>query len=253
MSQDSKTSGSARRQDHALTFLALADLLLDTPSMQEFLGELADLAAQILTPPAACGITFYSDGSPFTAASSDMLANQVDEIQYDGDQGPCLDTLRSGVPNHVKDLANEERWGNYRTHALAHGVRGSLSMPLRMDGETVGALNLYSRRVDAFTDEDLSQAHTFAAQAEAALTLAYRQAKQAATTEQLQEALRSRAVIDQALGIIMAQQHCDAREAFALLRRASQNRNRKIRDISADIIAAVSGKDPVTALDFDEG
>lgn len=250
MAISSDPTDSPRIDDPALTFLALADLLLDTPSMQDFLVDLAELAAQIISPPAACGITFYSDGSPFTAASSNPLANQLDEIQYDGDDGPCLDTLRRGVVNEVRDAVGDERWGNYRSHILTHGVRSSLSLPLRMDGETVGALNLYSQQTGAFSSELRQAAEKFAAQAEAAMTLAYRQAKQAATAEQLQEALRSRAVIDQALGVIMAQQRCDSQEAFALLRRASQNRNRKLRDVASDVITGVSGKPPVPPPDL---
>jgi GAF domain-containing protein len=169
----------------------------------------------------------------------------VDESQYEASQGPCLHALDSGEIVTVPDITRDDRWTDYLAHALAHGVRSSLSLPLQADGETAGALNLYSRSAHAFDDPTvLSAAAALAAQGGAVLSIAVRQAQQVALTSQLREALASRAVIDQAMGILMAQQRCTADDAFALLRRTSQNRNRKIRDIAADIVTAVGGQTP---------
>jgi GAF domain-containing protein len=222
----------------------LLTLLSDATHLDVFLDRVVHLAADVTSPPATVGLTLHRDGQPFTVVSSNDLAAQVDEIQYGRDQGPCLDALRKGIIVQVDDLARETRWDGYRTHALAHGVVSSLSLPLIIDGHTVAALNLYSNRPAAFDGPPRQHAGAFAAQAAAALALALRQFSQAQVQQQLLEAVTSRSVIDQAIGIIMGQQRCTATAAFDLLREASQHRNRKLRDVAADIITNVTGEPP---------
>jgi len=209
-----------------------------------FLGEVATLAAGIQSPPASCGVSLRRDGETFTVAGSDARAMQVDEAQYGWGEGPCLDALNSGEITDAPDLVDDTRWGDYRNHVLAQGFRSVLSLPLTIDGVTIGALNLYGEAPRAFSDGQRSRAEGFAAQAATGLTLTLRHANQVELSEQLQQALLSRALIDQALGVVMAQQRCTADAAFAVLRTASQNRNRKLRDVAADIIEAVSGQPP---------
>jgi GAF domain-containing protein len=237
-------------RDLVEAFGALQSLLLRTHSVNNFLVELAPLAAGVVQPPASCGITVRRDGEPLTVASSDERAEQVDEAQYGADSGPCLESLRSGAIMDVPDLRAETRWPEYCTHALQHGVRSSLSFPLAVDGSTVGAMNLYGFVTHGFTASVRRQAETFAAQAAAGLTLVLRNATQAEESEQLEQALASRTVIDQALGILMAQRHCAADEAFALLRAQSQNNNRKLRDVAADLITQVTNRQPVAGASF---
>jgi len=221
----------------------LLSVLVESPTVEAFLDQVVRLA-EAATPADACGITVGRGGQAVTVASSNDFAAQVDEIQYGADEGPCLDTLRGAGVVPVDDLAGERRWDNYRPHALAHGVGSSLSLPLRVDGQIVAALNLYSRTPQAFDSRIRQHAEALAAQCAAALTLALRQADQAQLQEQLGQAMASRAVIDQAIGILMAQQRCTAATAFDLLRRASQNRNRKLHDVAADIITNVTGQPP---------
>jgi GAF domain-containing protein len=231
-------------------FGALQSLLLRTQSVTDFLVELARLAAGVVEPPASCGITVRRDGQPLTMASSDERAEQVDEVQYGAGSGPCLDTLDSGAVIDVPDLRAETRWPEYRVRALEQGVRSSLSLPLAVDGSTVGAMNLYGFASRAFTPAVRQQAETFAAQAAAGLTLVLRNALHAEESEQLEQALVFRTIIDQALGILMAQQRCPADEAFALLRAQSQNNNRKLRDVAADLITRITGQPPVPGASF---
>jgi GAF domain-containing protein len=222
----------------------LLSLLIDAPELGDFLDKAIHLAAEVLTPAAAGGITMYRDGQPFTAASSNDLASQVDEIQYGADEGPCLQSVRTGTAVRVDDLAEDERWPRYRPHAVAHGVVSSLSLPLTIDRQTMGALNLYSDTPAAFTGSVCEQAEVFASQVTTALTVALRQIRQAEIHTQLAASIVSHSIIDQAIGILMAQQRCTATTAFNLLRTASQHRNRKLRDIAADIITNVSGEPP---------
>jgi GAF domain-containing protein len=173
-----------------------------------------------------------------------VRASQVDEIQYQYDNGPCLTSLDTGEMVLIDDLATDERWDGYQMPALAHGVRSSISLPLHAEQKVIGALNLYAMRPGAFGPREQATALRFADEASRALTLAVRLAERAEMSQNLKQALASRAVIDQALGIIMGQNRCSADEAFDILRTTSQNRNVKLRDIAAAIVAAVSGHPP---------
>ncbi len=116
--------------------------------------------------------------------------------------------------------------------------------PLTAEGKHIGALNLYATIPEAFGPAETRRAESFAANATGAIALAVRQAASADLTSQLRAALASRAVIDQALGVIMAQERCTHDQAFAVLRSASQNRNIKLHDIAAEIVTSVSGEVP---------
>jgi len=240
---DQSAVGSADHQQ-------LLNLLVETTSLDAFLDDVARLATTVVTPGAACGITVRRDNQPFTVSASDELAAQVDEIQYGADEGPCLDALRSGVVTQIDDLAEEKRWDRYRPHAIAHGVVSSLSLPLSVDGQSLGALNLYSAQRAAFGGEQRQHAEAFTGQCASALALVLRQARQAQVQHQLGEAIASRAIIDQAIGILMAQNRCSASSAFDLLRQASQHRNRKLRDLAAAIITNISGEPPDAPAPF---
>jgi GAF domain-containing protein len=236
--------------DLVAAFTRLQSLTLSTPRVGQFLSELAALAPQIAGPQMSCSVTVRGEHQPYTVAASDDFANLMDEVQYDHGEGPCLEALRTGAVIYVPDLPADARWDGYRPHAVASGVRSSLSLPLAVADTVIGALNVYSSRPDAF-DERLRQGlDVFAAQAAAALAMVLRQARQDQTTAQLEQALASRTTIDQAMGILMAQQHCTAEKAFALLRAHSQNTNRKIREVAADLIHHVSGAPPSPGRPF---
>jgi putative methionine-R-sulfoxide reductase with GAF domain len=237
----------------ASAYSQLLGLLVESPNIDAILEKAVDLAGEVVTPAAACGVTVRRGGQPFSAATSNPLAAQVDQLQYETGEGPCLQALRSGAVVQVDELSRDERWDRYRPPAVAHGVVSSLSLPLIVDGESLGALNLYSTAPAAFTGPQRSHAEAFAAQCAAALTVSLRQVRQVQVHSQLAEAMVSSSVIDQAVGILMGQQRCDAATAFDLLRQASQNRNRKLRDIAAEIITNVSGKPPQPRPGFKTG
>jgi GAF domain-containing protein len=238
------TPQEARIGDLAEALAEMTELMLSTPKVEDLLTEIARLAATAITPPASCGITLSRDHQPFTVATSDALAAELDEVQYGEGEGPCLESLHTGETVEVTDLAEETRWGDYRGHALGYGVRSSLSVPLRVNGDTKGALNLYSANVSSFNGGSRQRAEIFAAQASAVLTVVVRQAQQLELSDQLRQALAARSVIDQALGILMEQKRVDADAAFDVLRAASQHQNRKLRHIASDIVKATTGKEP---------
>jgi GAF domain-containing protein len=235
--------------DLADAYSELQNLLLDGPDVAGFLQQLATLSAALI-PRTSCGVTMRSNHQVATVASSDEFAMQLDEIRYGHGEGPCLQAMRTRERVQVTDLAAENRWGGYRLHALAAGLRSSVSLPLTIDSAKRGALNLYSRAPDNFDQPDIQRAESFALQAVTALTLLLRYAKQATIEDQLLEALATRTIIDQALGIVMGQRQIGAAAAFGILRKTSQTGNRKLSVVAAEIIETATGRPPVAPRPF---
>ena len=226
--------------------------LLSTQSVEQFLHEMAVMAARLGGGGLSCGMTMQPSGKPVTVACSDRAAAQVDEMQYELDDGPCLHAMRDGHLVRIEDTAEKARWPEFEAQAALHGIRSCLALPLNADGKPVGALNLYSRETSAFGAAEARRAENFAENASGALSLAMRLASHAALIEQLRSSLASRTVIDQALGVIMAREHCTQARAFAILRSASQNSNVKLRDIARAVVTSVSGEPPQPAPPFEE-
>ncbi|MFJ3596928.1 GAF and ANTAR domain-containing protein [Streptomyces sp. NPDC090126] len=222
----------------------LVSLLLDTDTLDDFLHALAR-SALLMSPSAdGCGVTLERENRPLTVASAGVSAPPLDEAQYGQDDGPCLEALREGHEVSVGDMREEGRWNGYPAFAVASGTRSSLSLPIAAHSHTAGALNLYSPKENGFADVDLGGLRALAAQATGAVALAQRLSDTRTFTADLEAALQSRAVIDQAAGIVMNQRRCGAEEALRTLRTASQHRNVKLRDLCAQLVGSVSGAPP---------
>ena len=247
------------KEEHGAEFAGEGNLgelhgaLLSTEGVEEFLHETAVLAAGLVRGGLSCGMTMQPNGRPLTVACSDPVAARVDEVQYELDDGPCLHAMRDGHMVRIEDTAEKARWPEFEAQAASHGIRSCLALPLNTDGKPVGALNLYAREASAFGTAESRLAENFAHNASGALSLATRLASHAALIEQLRSSLASRGVIDQALGIIMAREHCTQERAFAILRAASQNSNVKLRDIAASVVTSVTGEPPQPPPPFEEG
>ncbi len=236
--------------DRATAANELQQLLFDTDHITGFLNELARYAATTVAPELSCGITMDREGGPLTVASSDAHALSLDEVQYGHHNGPCLTAMCTGVTVTISDLATDDRWGAYRLDALAHGIASALSIPLTGGPGVRGAINFYSHQPMVFTTDRQQRAEGLAEEASRALRLAVRLTDQVELTRQLQTALASRTVIDQAMGIIMGQNRCTATDAFEILRRASHHRNLKLRAVAHEIVTRVSGELPDPGATF---
>ncbi|MFF7857404.1 ANTAR domain-containing protein [Streptomyces sp. NPDC007904] len=223
--------------------IPVVDWLLETPSLREFLQHLVDDAVAE-TCAAGCGVTLARRHRPLTVVSTDDTAEKLDEKQYGLGEGPCLQALRTGEVVPVRDMLHETRWGPFAPFASSLGIRSSLSLPIPVGSHTAGALNFYATRPDAFTGRDRDRLERFASQAGGGIALAQRLSDAEDFTRQLQAAIQSRAVIDQAIGAIMHQRRCTAEEAFDLLRTTSQETNTKLRDLCARLMAELSGRPP---------
>lgn len=233
-------------------FERLQSLLMTASEVESFLQRLTELTPSAVEIPVSCGITARRDGLPLTVASSDQRASGLDERQYVTEAGPCLHTLKTGVVVSIPDVDTEQRWPAYLQSARQQGLRSSLSLPLVVDGSTVAAMNLYSfAGPGAFDEQVQRRCLVFATLAAGALQLAIGRAADRQLMDQLEEALASRTIIDQALGIVMGQQQCDSEEAFSLLRMRSQSSQRKLREVATDLIARVSGQPPASGRRFD--
>jgi GAF domain-containing protein len=220
-------------------------MAIESLGINELMTELAMLAAGLQGSGwASCGIVLDVGGLPSAIACSDELAARVEMIQQVVADGPRLTAMCTGQVACVEDTAQPGQWAEFGARAAAAGVGSSLSVPLTVGDRQVGALNLYARDAGAFGETRVRWARGIAAAVSGVLALAASRAEQARQVEDLRAALDARAVIDQAIGILMAQQRCTSDEAFDILRRASQRRNVKLRDVAAGIVMGISGQPP---------
>lgn len=217
--------------------LELARFVVTEAPLPVLMQRIATAARQTIPPVAEASVTFTRGNSEgWTVATTGELATRLDEAQYAIGHGPCMDAGSGGETLLVRDFAQDSRWPHYAPVALEAGARSSLSVPLPIQQHVIAALNLYAREVDAFSDEDVARAQDIAAVAAVAVTNATLYETAAELAAQLQEAMSSRAVIEQAKGIVMASTRCTPDRAFEILVRASQRENRKLRDIAIEIV-----------------
>ena len=229
--------------DEALEELAaLAGVVLVTTDLPNTLGEICRIAVRAVPGAEGASVTTHREGGP-AAVGSDPWSQDLDETQFVEHEGPCLDAFRSGTAFRVRDFTSDNRWPSYSEQAIARGAASMLSLPLTAQGNLIGALNLYSRQPNAFDSESASIGHIVAGHVGLASQVSAAFFRHRDLADQLAEAMRSRAVIEQAKGVVMARQHCDADAAFNALRAESQNSNRKLRDVAAVVVARATKGD----------
>jgi GAF domain-containing protein len=216
----------------------LGRLSLRELSMESLLQTVADLAKTVMPGNPEASVTLLVKDRPSTVASTGQLAVDLDETQYDRGHGPCLHAARTGELTEIADTRTEDRWADYSRRAAEAGNFSSLSIPLAIDEDeqVSGALNLYAREPDAFDESSRSAARAFGpyAAVAAANMHAYQSARGMANN--LQAALESRAVIDQAKGILIERHKLTPDQAFQLLAQVSMKGNRKLRDVADHLV-----------------
>jgi GAF domain-containing protein len=217
----------------------LARISLVGRGLADVLREITGIAARGIPGAEATSVTLVRGDEAFTAAHDGDMALAADELQYERGHGPCMDAGRGGVVLRVDDMLTEQRWPDYVSRVTAVGVRSSLSVPLPYQGSSIGALNVYSSVPGAFAVPEALAAGTEVAEVVAvAVANADAHARLDEQTQHMRRAMESRAVIEQAKGVLMAQRQVDAEEAFEVLREASQRYNRKLRDIATGVVAS---------------
>ncbi|MFJ7340576.1 GAF and ANTAR domain-containing protein [Streptomyces sp. NPDC101110] len=220
----------------------LDQAMVRSSGLDPMLRDLTDRAVQEVPGADACSITVRRAGRLLTLAGSDGMPSGLDLRQYENGSGPCVDAAGTGEEQYAPDLAEESRWPAYREYALSVGVRCALAVPVAVEGEKGAALNFYGVRARAL-DPGRDAARAFAARAGDAIDVALRIERRRQSAADVRTALLSRSVIDQAIGILMARERIDARIALERLRRASQDRNVKLRDLCGQLVARVAAPD----------
>jgi GAF domain-containing protein len=234
---DTSTPGQRREQELADTFVTLADTLVEDYDVVELLDHLVASCVELLGVAAAGLLLDDQHGHLAVAASSSEEVRLVEIFQLQNDEGPCLDCVRSGAVVSADDLATQvDRWPLFAPAAVEAGFRSVTALPMRLRRETIGALNLFSRAVEAVSSDDqrLAQALADVATIGILQQRSVHQSNQLA--DQLQHALNSRVVIEQAKGVLAERSEVDLEMAFEMLRRHARANHRKVTDVAYDVV-----------------
>jgi hypothetical protein len=195
--------------------------------------ELVDFATRAVPHAIGVGLTLVKgDGQPMTLAASNDIAEIVDRIEYECGEGPCLDAIEYDDVTVSNDLADDERWPKFVERAVAETpVRSMFGARIYLSGNERGALNFYANEIDAFDQLDLGIGAMLSVIASVVLQHANEQRRR----ENLEIALESSRVIGMAMGIVMSSRLVTADQAFEALRKASQDSNRKLREVAAEV------------------
>ncbi|BEL02114.1 GAF and ANTAR domain-containing protein [Actinoplanes sichuanensis] len=222
--------------DAAAAFAELGRIKLGETDLDGVLSRVADLARRTLPGATQVSITLLRERGAVTAAHTGQTALRLDEAQYERGAGPCLEAASTGTVVEVPDTATDDRWNRWGADAAEAGMGSVLSLSLPIGDKVGGALNVYGGAPGAFDAAAMRQARTFVRYAAVALANAHLYDTTAGLARHMQAAMESRAVIEQAKGIIMGERRCTADEAFTILTRVSQDTNRKLRDVAAALV-----------------
>jgi ANTAR domain/GAF domain len=217
---------------------ALASVVISRENVDTTTQQIAELAVEVVSGCDYGGISLVRNGQIKTMGATDRLVEELDAIQYEVGEGPCLSSIKEQASFHIDDMCADETWPEFSARACREGMGGLLSFVLKVSLDSLGALNLYSRRPNSFTEEDFVRGALFATYAAVALANAQTHAHDLQRVSELEEGLHTRDVIGTAMGIIMERDRVTSAEAFQRLREQSQSSNNKIRSVAEEIVAA---------------
>lgn len=227
----------------ASSFAGIARTLFSSRTVRETLQRIVNFSVATVEGSDAAGISLLSGTEVATPVYSERAALEIDNVQYETGEGPCLDAIAKETTVYAEDLAEDARWPSFGPRAAALGMRSLLSCRLSGNEATLGALNLYARLPRAYGAIDRTKAVIFAAHAGVALGAAQGLEDASALLdreihrlEALRGALASREVIGQAQGILIERERVTADQAFVVLRQASQHLNVKLREVAQYIV-----------------
>ncbi|MGY1685483.1 MULTISPECIES: ANTAR domain-containing protein [unclassified Geodermatophilus] len=203
---------------------------------RQLLGRMAALARTAVPAANWVSITIGSPAAPRFLGSDSTVAQEADGRQMRAEQGPCLDAAATGEVVATGDLRTDPRWPALARLAAVGPVRSVLAVPLALTGEPTGVLNVYSPRADAFGSADRRIAELVAVALAAVLQEVSEREALHRLTANLEQALASRAVIDQAKGVLMGRLGVGADDAFARLVTLSNRLNVKVRDLAQLVV-----------------
>lgn len=188
------------------------------------------------------GLTLLEQDRPQTVVATDGFVGEVDQLQYRLDEGPCVTAVSEGRTVSSSNLGGDQRWPRFGPGAGRLGVHSALSVPLMVAGRAIGVLNVYAHQRNRFSDDAVRLGEAFAGPAAVTVANAQALARAERLVGQLSEALRSRAEIDQAIGIVMSRTGASAEDAFTRLRFLSQQRQVKLHQVARELVADAAGR-----------
>jgi GAF domain-containing protein len=239
---------SGREQRISRAFVALADTMVDDYDVIDLLDRLVGYSADLLSADAAGLVLADNRGALRAVAASSEDAELTELLQLQSDEGPCLDCYRTSAVVRADDIAEAaDRWPAFVT-ALANGgaYRSVHALPLRLRGQAIGALNLFHRAPGPLPEDDLVLGQALADVATIGILSERLIRRGEAVNEQLQTALNSRVVIEQAKGVLAQHAGVDMNQAFDLLRRYARGNNLRLADVARRL--TVGGLDPAVLL-----
>ena len=233
---DTAAVGS-REQALARTFVVLADTLVADYDVVELLDQLVESCVTLLGVTAAGLLLDDQKGHLALVASSSEETTLLEIFQLQNNEGPCLDCVRTGVAVVSADLeADLDRWPTFVPEAVAAGFRSVAAVPLRLRDETIGGLNLFSDATSLLAGDDRQLAQALADVATIGILQQRSAHRNAVLAEQLQHALNSRVIIEQAKGVIAERDQVGMDVAFATLRKHARDQNLKLGDVAASVV-----------------
>jgi len=230
------------------TFVDLADTMVADFDVIDFLHMLTDRSVALLAASAAGVVLADPRGELRLAAASSEAAGLMELFQLQNDQGPCLDCFRTGQPVTAADLsAPGQRWPRFAAAATQAGFHGVEALPMRLRDQVIGALNLFNGRPGPLDPADLRIGQALADVATIGLLQERSLRRSETVAEQLQAALTSRVIIEQAKGKLAERRRVDMDQAFRLLRDYSRSTNQRLTAVARRFVDSPTGDFPPPA------
>jgi transcriptional regulator with GAF, ATPase, and Fis domain len=227
------------------TFVELADTMVADFDVIDFLHLLTDRSVALLSASAAGVMLADPRGQLRVAASSNEAAGLVELFQLQNDQGPCLDCYRTGQPVTATDLAGPgQQWPQFAAAATQAGFQTVEALPMRLRDQVIGALNLFRAAPGPFGQAELRLGQALADVATIGLLHERNVRRSETVAEQLQRALNSRVVIEQAKGKLAERLGINMDHAFNVLRDYARNSNQRLTDVARDFVTSATADFP---------
>jgi GAF domain-containing protein len=231
-----KDSAEQRERLLAQAFVRLADTLIDEFDLVQFLQGLSIDSIEILRAEAASVMLADARGRLRLIASSDERMRLLEFFELQDAQSPCLDAFGSGRTVQAGEAEGWNRWPGFAPRASEAGFRVLCSVPLRARADTIGTLNLFRRSGEPFSDAELEIAQAMGHIVTIALIQERALKERSLLAEQLQTALRSRVVIEQAKGMLAEHLSLTVDDTFQLLNTYARNHNRKLTEVARNVV-----------------
>jgi GAF domain-containing protein len=243
-------SEASRSREHRLaeTFVALTDTLVTDFDVADLFHDLAGACVELLEVSAAGLMLVDVSGRLRVMSSSSERSRLLELMEIQNDEGPCLDCHREGAPVLVADLAAQRaRWPSFADEAIRVGFRAVYALPMRLRSDTIGALNLFHREPGSITEATLRIGQALADVATIAILQQRAVDAREELSQQLQSALNSRVIIEQAKGVLAERQQTDMSTAFQLLRGHARSTNQRLSEVARAVVVGELSSDHLQA------